>query len=116
MFRIFQQVLTNVERHAGATEVYFSMGVEDEGSILQISDNGTTIGRDEVAGHESLSLLAIREMALLFGARFEIEHIPGIWTTVSLRIPPDARHRDAQRKRSEPFGRRNFLMPRPGIG
>jgi PAS domain S-box-containing protein len=89
VFRIFQEVLTNVERHASATEVQVTMSLEAGGVILRIVDNGTGIG-DQVADPKSLGLLAIREMALLFGAGIEILGIPGIGTTVVLRIPLDA--------------------------
>jgi PAS domain S-box-containing protein len=87
VFRILQEALTNVLRHAHATRVNITMEKEEDEFILQISDNGKGITEDERAGPRSLGLIGMRERAHLVGGRIEITGIAGRGTVLSLRVP-----------------------------
>ncbi|MDH3252729.1 MAG: sensor histidine kinase, partial [Ignavibacteria bacterium] len=87
MFRIFQEALTNVVRHAGATRTEISLETEDDTLLLQVSDNGRGIQERDVAGKSSLGILGMRERARIFGGSVEITPQSGSGTRVSVRIP-----------------------------
>ena len=91
VFRIFQDILANVEQHAHATEVRFSLQRAGSGLVLRVRDNGRGITAEEIAGPKSLGLLGMRELAGLFGGTIAIGAIPGKETTVLLEIPNNAR-------------------------
>jgi len=87
VFRILQEALTNVLRHAQATEVHVSLEEDEADFILKVRDNGQGIGETEKTSHLSLGLLGMRERAHLLGGRIEITGALGKGTTVVLRIP-----------------------------
>ena len=87
IFRIFQEALTNILRHARATAVEVVMREEDGEFILTIGDNGRGITENEKSGTLSLGILGMRERAHLIGAEFEINGIEGKGTSVMLRVP-----------------------------
>jgi signal transduction histidine kinase len=86
VFRIFQEVLTNVARHAKATRVDVELGVAGEHLVLKIADNGRGISDAELKSPKSLGILGIRERALLAGGSVEITGGEA-GTAVTLRIP-----------------------------
>jgi signal transduction histidine kinase len=90
VFRIFQDILANVERHAGATEVRIHLGAEDDSLVLRVRDNGRGITREQIEDPKSLGLVEMRELALSFGGKISIDGIPGKGTTVSVEIAFDA--------------------------
>lgn len=87
LFRIFQEALTNVARHANATKVEATLEQSGEFFDLLIQDNGRGIRPDEVADSKSLGLLGIFERAKLLGgtARISGSHRGG--TRLEIRIP-----------------------------
>lgn len=87
IFRIFQETLTNVARHAGATAVQTSLVVGDTNIALITHDNGA--GFDVAAAERkgSLGLLGMKERAHLLGGDFKISSVPGKGTTVVVHIP-----------------------------
>ena len=87
VFRIFQEGLTNILRHAEATRVNIQMGQEDREFILTINDNGRGITDDEKSGQRTLGLLGMRERATLIGGKIDITGFEGQGTIVTLRIP-----------------------------
>jgi signal transduction histidine kinase len=99
VFRIFQEALTNVIRHSGATKVIVVLREEDQRSlfgdenlVLEIRDNGRGITEEEILNKESLGLLGMKERAMVFGGELSILGEPGGGTTVVLKIPnPHAR-------------------------
>ena len=91
VFRIFQETLTNVARHANAREVKVRLAEENGDLTLEVHDNGRGIGEDELANANSLGILGMRERALLLGGTLTITGQPGKGTTVRIRIP-EARH------------------------
>ncbi|HEX4644346.1 MAG TPA: sensor histidine kinase, partial [Verrucomicrobiae bacterium] len=88
VFRIFQEVLTNVARHARATRVEVWAGRIEEQTVMQVSDNGRGIEEIELAGVKSLGLLGMRERAALFGGQVSIRGTRGEGTRIIVRIPP----------------------------
>ncbi len=95
VFRIFQEVLTNVARHSGASRTDVRLDTDGEGLILEVCDNGRGIAEEERALSKSLGLLGMRERAKLLGGAFEIEGHPGEGTRVALRVPLAAQTKNA---------------------
>ena len=93
VFRIFQEVMTNVARHASATRVGIKLRLDYDHLILNIVDNGVGITESDLRSPGSLGLLGIRERAFLLGGSVEIEGIDGGGTSVALSIPMQARGR-----------------------
>ena len=87
MFRIFQEILTNVARHSRATRVDLELSVNEERVALDVIDNGVGIAEAELNGKKSLGLLGMHERALLFGGEVKITGTPGHGTRVSVSIP-----------------------------
>jgi signal transduction histidine kinase len=87
IFRIFQETLTNVTRHAEATQVDVRLGWEDGNIVLEVRDNGRGIGEEQLSTGRSLGILGMRERALLLGGELTISGQTGKGTTVRLRIP-----------------------------
>ncbi len=87
LFRIFQEVLTNVARHANATRVDVSLNVNADTLVLEVQDNGKGILDSQTKNTKSLGILGIRERVLLFEGKVEIEGEKGKGTRVSVSIP-----------------------------
>ncbi len=86
LFRIAQESLTNISRHAAATEVQVLLRVRGGDWELQISDNGC--GFDPtVLRSGSFGLLGMRERVLTFGGRVQLLSSPGHGTRVVVTIP-----------------------------
>ena len=86
-FRIFQEALTNVLRHAVATRVDVRAEVHGDNLLLEISDNGKGISLLEVDSRQSLGLLGMRERASLIHGTVDITSRPGMGTTLAVTIP-----------------------------
>lgn len=87
LYRIAQEGLANVIRHAEATEVEVSLAVEDDTAVLEIGDNGKGMSREQIASSQSLGLLGMRERAELLGGSVTIESRPGEGTRVRATLP-----------------------------
>jgi len=87
MFRIFQEILTNVARHSRATRVDLELSVNEGSVALEVIDNGVGIADAELNGKKSLGLLGMHERALLFGGEVKITGTAGHGTRVSVSIP-----------------------------
>jgi PAS domain S-box-containing protein len=87
LFRILQELLTNVARHAGATRVRVALRVEHDTVVLRVEDDGLGITKEQVTSSSSLGLLGIRERALAFGGECRVDGAPGRGTIVDVRIP-----------------------------
>jgi signal transduction histidine kinase len=89
IFRIFQETLTNVARHASATNIHVSMEKKGNRLMLEVRDNGKGITEDRVMDPKSLGLMGMRERALFLGGDLQISGITGKGTTVTVIIPVD---------------------------
>ncbi len=87
LFRILQEALTNVARHASATRVEVSLDEEQGYVRLRVQDNGRGITESEVNGSKSFGLLGMRERVLLRSGDFHIQGAPGQGTTVVIKLP-----------------------------
>jgi signal transduction histidine kinase len=96
-FRIFQETLTNVIRHAHATCVAVRLAEVGNHVILEVKDNGRGISEAEMHNTKSTGLLGMRERAALLGGEVRVRGEPGKGTTVSVRIPRPAARRRANR-------------------
>jgi two-component system sensor histidine kinase UhpB len=87
LFRILQEALTNIARHAGATRVDILLEERKDHLVLEVKDNGRGIRASEVSGLRSLGILGMRERARLLGGRVQIAGVHGRGTTVTVRVP-----------------------------
>ena len=87
LFRIFQETLTNVARHANATHVKARLAEEGGSLILEVRDNGKGIGEEQLSAGTSLGILGLRERVLLLGGTLTITGTPGKGTTVTVHVP-----------------------------
>jgi PAS domain S-box-containing protein len=85
IFRIFQECLTNVARHAEARSVRATLRAEDENLLLVVQDDGKGFRESEVAG--SLGVLGMKERAQACGGSVQVSSSPGKGTTVTVRVP-----------------------------
>ena len=86
-FRIFQEILTNVARHAQATQVEVSLEESTAFLTLQVQDNGRGITESEIHSPKSIGLLGMQERARLRAGEVHFQGTPGQGTTVTVRLP-----------------------------
>lgn len=91
LFRIAQEALTNVARHARATEVHIRLQADASAILLEVKDNGVGIKEEDIRNAQSLGILGMRERALSFGGRVTITGRPGEGTMVAVESPPPGR-------------------------
>jgi signal transduction histidine kinase len=89
VFRIFQEVLTNVARHANATKVEVVLEESAAFLTLQVQDNGRGITENEIHSSKSIGLLGMQERAHLRAGEVQFHGIPGKGTVVTVRLPLD---------------------------
>lgn len=87
VFRILQEALTNVVRHAGATEVELSLRAKPDGLVLVIRDNGRGVTPAELNGRTAIGVLGMRERAEAAGGGVSISGAAGKGTTVVITMP-----------------------------
>jgi len=87
LYRILQESLTNVAKHAGATQVEARMERLREEISLRVSDNGRGFSQTEGRKQGSYGLLGLRERVYLVGGKVDIESTPGAGTRIIARIP-----------------------------
>src|ERR1700730_10770465 len=85
IFRIVQEALTNVARHANATQMDISVRKEDGEVVLEIRDNGKGISKEQLCAIESIGILGISERAHLLGGTLSVIGDPGKGTVVRVR-------------------------------
>lgn len=86
IFRIFQETLTNVARHADATNVKVSLKKENEKLVLKVNDNGKGIKERQIFDSKSFGLMGMRERAFIFGGKVDIKGTTIEGTTVTATI------------------------------
>jgi signal transduction histidine kinase len=87
VFRIVQEALTNILRHAQASQVRVAIRELDGALVLTVADNGRGITQAEKFSRESLGLLGMQERAHLIGGSVDIVGTPGTGTTLHIRVP-----------------------------
>jgi len=86
-FRIFQETLTNIIRHASATHVEVRLAQRERELILTVRDNGRGITEKEIVQPRSIGLIGMKERAAQVGGEISFLGLPGHGTTVTLRVP-----------------------------
>ncbi|MCC5835613.1 MAG: response regulator [Opitutales bacterium] len=86
-FRIFQETLTNIIRHANATAVQVNFTLLNNCLVLTVQDNGRGIAKAEIENTFSVGLLGMRERVAKLGGSILFEGDPGRGTTVTVSIP-----------------------------
>ena len=87
VFRIVQESLTNVLRHAQATQVEILLRPEADQLVLRIQDNGCGIPPETLSDPRSIGLAGMRERALFLDGQLDIRSQPGAGTTIEMRLP-----------------------------
>ncbi len=88
LFRIVQEGLTNISRHAGASHVQIGLGLKSQCVTLEISDDGRGITEAATTGPGSLGILGMRERAAVLGGVLEVAPRSGGGTRVTAWFPP----------------------------
>ena len=89
LFRIFQESLTNVCRHANATKVIVSLEQKDGLLTLTIEDDGQGFEQEKIGAKQTLGILGMRERCEMVGGNYAILSAPGQGTTVAVAVPYD---------------------------
>jgi signal transduction histidine kinase len=87
VFRVFQETLTNIARHAGATLVRVRLTQKGDELCLDVSDNGKGITQKQIGDPKSFGIVGIRERVNLWGGSVSITGKPQKGTTIKVRIP-----------------------------
>ncbi len=87
LFRVVQEALTNVARHAQATRVSVSLERAGSDLVLEVRDDGRGIARDRITDPGSYGILGMQERVELLGGRFDIQGSPGRGTRVRAVLP-----------------------------
>lgn len=87
LFRIFQEALTNVLRHAEATDVAVYLEEKDGNVTMIVEDNGKGISKEDLSKPRSFGLLGMRERARALGGDVQVEGGPGGGTKLKVNIP-----------------------------
>ncbi len=91
VFRIFQETLTNIARHAEAKQVRVLLSEQDRYLLLEVRDDGKGMDGSAMANPTAFGILGMRERAHVFGGDVVIVGEPGKGTVVSVRIPVEGR-------------------------
>jgi PAS domain S-box-containing protein len=87
VFRVFQETLTNVARHAQATRVAVSLEVDEDWLVLHVQDDGRGMSPAQTTDRRSLGLLGMRERINLIGGELDLQSQPGQGTEITVRVP-----------------------------
>jgi PAS domain S-box-containing protein len=87
LFRILQEILTNIIRHAKATRLEVRLSQEAGQVLLSVRDDGRGIAAEDLLRREALGILGMRERLELLGGSLNIEGVPGRGTLVEARLP-----------------------------
>jgi PAS domain S-box-containing protein len=87
LFRIFQEAMTNILRHAKATEVWISLGCRGDRVLLRVRDNGVGISRHSARSGRSMGLKGMRERAAIAGGRLVVGPLRPCGTLVAASLP-----------------------------
>jgi len=95
LFRVFQEALTNVARHADARHVTVTLDAEGNDLVLRVSDDGKGVASGDLAAPSALGVLGMQERARAVGGSVSVEGAPGRGTQVLARVPRDRGERPA---------------------
>jgi PAS domain S-box-containing protein len=87
LFRICQEALTNIVRHAEATDVYIGLEEINGNMELEIRDNGKGIANERLNDVKAIGLLGMRERTSLAGGQLSITGVAGQGTIIKVQMP-----------------------------
>jgi signal transduction histidine kinase len=87
LFRILQEALTNVARHAEATLVKVDLEQDKNSILLKIKDNGLGFEIRKHSGNKTLGILGMKERAAMMGGQYDISSASGQGTTITVKVP-----------------------------
>jgi signal transduction histidine kinase len=87
VYRVLQEALNNVKRHAGATEAWVRLKFQADSISLEVEDHGKGFSPD--AGHQGIGLVGMRERAELVGGTLQVSQRDGGGTIVRLVVPTE---------------------------
>jgi len=87
LFRIYQETLTNIARHAEATHVEVRLTCDHRQLMLEVQDDGKGVDEELINSKRTLGLLGMQERALMIGGEFIFSSLPGKGTTIKFLIP-----------------------------
>lgn len=97
LFRIFQEALTNISRHSGASKVQVEYQHGDDEIMLSISDNGCGLPIDRNAASNTYGILGMTERIGQLGGRIKFDSSPGEGLSVTVILPLAADNRKEER-------------------
>jgi signal transduction histidine kinase len=97
IFRIFQETLTNVTRHARASRVSVNLKERGRKLTLRVRDNGTGITEEKINAPQSFGLIGIRERVHPWGGKVSVKGTPGKGTTVTVNIGLETTKHDLEK-------------------
>ena len=96
LFRILQESLTNIARHAGAKTVAVGLQINTDRVVLAITDDGKGFELSDIGNKKTLGLLGMKERAMMMEGKYEIKSKPGKGTTVMVSILLNDQNKDKQ--------------------
>lgn len=100
LFRIVQEALNNIIKHADAHQVNIQLAFEMEGMRLRVRDDGRGFNPQETIrkkqGRVSLGLIGMQERANLLDGSFSLSSVPGRGTQVEIKVPYDRKEKDSK--------------------
>ncbi|MFC2058613.1 PAS domain S-box protein [Chloroflexota bacterium] len=87
IFRIFQEALTNIARHANATKFWVCLRKNHKSLTMKIVDNGKGIKQGQILSSKSFGLIGMRERIHYYGGEVKIRGIANEGTTIEVRTP-----------------------------
>jgi PAS domain S-box-containing protein len=87
LFRVFQEAMTNIVRHARATKVAVKLRCERGTVVLKVKDNGRGIVKEEITHPRSFGVIGIRERVRFWGGQADFRGRPNRGTTVLVKLP-----------------------------
>jgi PAS domain S-box-containing protein len=99
VFRIFQETLTNIARHANAKKVAITLQHTKDRFTMEIRDNGRGITKKEITDPASIGLTGMRERVYALEGTLEIKGVKGKGTTVTVSIPPLSKNMKSSAKK-----------------
>ncbi|MGC4036685.1 MAG: histidine kinase [Chitinophagaceae bacterium] len=87
LYRIYQESLTNIARHSGATKVTAELVYADNFLTLTVNDNGKGYNPDAIKNKKTLGLVGMKERALIMKGMLRVESVDGVGTSLSVSVP-----------------------------
>lgn len=87
LFRVYQESLTNVARHADATRIQVSLKTDKKRLYMEVLDDGKGFLQTDIENKKTLGILGMKERIAIIKGEYEIESIPGKGTRVKVSVP-----------------------------